>query len=171
VDGVKKIATSSRIYTRSFDFSTSNVALGSTEKRFISADVDLKDVRGKVKICLYARAGGQPVWVDCGTFRIDADMNAAAGQTLWPQAYRRMKLTAPEAGGADANGNELLIGKTLEFCIEWTGHMTIDRVIFKAQTLPADYDVPNPNPEAKQLEGLAIYDYDYSVDQGLIAAT
>jgi hypothetical protein len=162
-DGTKKTPIKSRLYTRSYDFSTSDVARGALEKRFVHADFDLKDARRNVRITLYARAGGQAAWVKCGEFELAAGMDMLAGQTLLPQSYRRQRITAPDYGADDAGGRDLLIGKTLEFCIEWTGHMTIDRVIFTARTQERiEHETPTLNPTEQTLEGLTLYDYDYA---------
>jgi hypothetical protein len=148
---------SSRIDTRSFSMNSIDLT-----KNFFAADLWAKEMRGEINITLYWRADGYTLWNQCNTITIQA---ADSGQQ---QSRYRLRF-APQSNTYDPTTDRITTaGTVFQFCIKWTGKMTIERIEFFAIGVAEQPNLGIASEEITLLEegnnGIIIDDFEYLIE-------
>lgn len=154
-----------RIYTgyRSFSQQDNGVSVFDV-KRILYIELWLHDVKGDVNFTAYYRPDRHAFWNAMTSGRV---RSLSGGD---PRRFRRIRLTPLDVGYDDLTEESLNVGESFQFCIQWTGHMTIDRVRFRMQQEESvepiiaeniDYDFVDLLPGDNLIE---LDDYDYEVE-------
>lgn len=123
VDGVDT-PTQCRIKTRGFVFGNLD-----TLKTFDFIDLWVSDVRGPASVTAYWRADGYELWNECNTISFCADMTESGAQ---PQSRYRIRLQPADETYDPVSGRSTDVGACFQFCIEWTGRLKIEKILFNA---------------------------------------
>lgn len=149
----------SRVVTRVYDFG------GVDLKRLEYAELWASDVRVPTTVTIRWRPAGYPLWVTAGTRSLDVPSGSL------PQVRRKVRIPFPSGSSFcnPATGESLLVGQDLQFCIEFTGYLQIDKFLVAADvstdTQPAPCSVAVRELSAGAMSGEALSDFDYVVKE------
>lgn len=163
-----------RIYTGAYDFlSGMEDRVGDTLgkillsksllKRFEYMDIWVSGIYGKVTVKLFVRPVGYPSWVKCGEFDVEAATSDVERRNAWPQFRRKQRITAPRLQCDPVTTWDLMTASQFQFCLEWTGGLTIDRALFFATLLPEEKNFACVQPQGNLMSATGFNDYDYVV--------
>ena len=148
----------SRVITRVYDYG------GIDLKRPQYAELWVSDVRVPTTVSVWWRPSGYPLWSKAGEQLLDVPEGSL------PQVRRKVRIPFPH--GADfcnpSTGESLLVSQDIQFAIEFTGYMQIDKFLVLAE-LTTD-TIPSPcSTGARELvpgpaAGSVFDDFDYSVE-------
>lgn len=150
-----------RVYTAALDFGVIAVL-----KKFEYADLWFSDLRGIVQVKLYYRSEGYQLWTEAGTATFMAKDESDGSYNVHPQIRQKIRITDDSYGLSNENSElkNKLVGSKIQFCIEWTGHAQLERMVVAAdpQVQGAIFE-ENEGDKTYELTGDQLSDYDYVV--------
>jgi len=149
--------TRCRLYTRQYNFT-----LMGQRKRFDHLDVWVKDLRGSVDLTAYWRPDGYRLWNKCRTVTIASDVSAGG----LPQNRYRVRVEPLAEVFDEATDHDVQSGDLFQFCIQWTGSCTIEKVRMGAVESPDEplyYDQETANALAESANSVTLDDFAYTI--------
>jgi len=162
-----------RLYTSGYDFVAGAEQVGASLGQIMKAkslikradymDIWLSNIYGEATITLYGRPAGYAGWVECGSFTVEAITAPDVRTNAWPQFRRKQRITIPKMNCDEVTGQDLMTASDFQFCLEWTGGLQIDRVLFYATLLPEETNFACVQPQGRILSATGFDDYDYVI--------
>ena len=100
-------------------------------------DMWISDIQGEVDVKIYYRPYGFKLWNETNSGHFEADM--VTDGSLPQRRWKRRFIIADEPI-CDLENNMVDRSAIFEFCIEWQGHMEINRVLFQSKDLHTSYN-------------------------------
>lgn len=111
----------SRLYTKQFLFSKPTVI-----KKFDRLELWIRDLAGRATITVYWRPDGSPVWSRMNDVIVNARSPGVA------QARQRLTFHPLSENPCNSAGQPMRSGTGFQFCIDWTGSLTLERGVVYA---------------------------------------
>ena len=112
-----------RVCTRKYSFDTPQFM-----KAFMYADVWVRDLRGDVRMKMYWRPDGYELWNETNEVNLSAPVNVSGAL---PQRRFQLRFSPEKEFLCDeTTGDNILVGSTFQFCVEWEGFLKIEKAAF-----------------------------------------
>jgi hypothetical protein len=125
----------SKLVTRTYDF-----GVPKNTKEYKYTEIWLADARGEIVVNTAWRSDGYRLWNAGVPYEFDSCLSALSGSL--PQS--RWRLRMPPAGidtYDPVSGRDVRAGTSFQFCLEWSGSVMLEKVIFVAT--PVTEGVPD----------------------------
>jgi hypothetical protein len=150
-----------RVYTRNYNFGQAQ-----NLKEFSYVDIWVRELKGDANLTAYFRPEGYGLWNACSATTLLSDITSSGAL---PQRRYRVRLTPLTNHIVDpSTGLNVLHSLSFQFCIQWEGNLTLERVVFGAVNMGEEPYVCC-DPETTQVAlvegpgGVVLDDYSYSM--------
>ena len=151
-----------RTYTRVFSFlSDGRNSYALADKRLRYVDLWIRDLEGQADIKVYYRPIGYELWNQLGS---TVTVQAAAGSLS--QRRDRIRFNAAKGTFDPITKRDVMIGNAFQFCIEWTGKLTLQKMSALVQPVEESETIACKADDTAQTlsagaGGVVLSDYEY----------